>query len=65
LSQERLAYEYGLDRSAVSAIERRRNITFTSMRATLVALGVSWEDFGKAMHQKDPIPPRKPPRRRT
>jgi transcriptional regulator with XRE-family HTH domain len=64
VSQEKFAYEHDFDRSVVGAIERgERNIAFGSLKELLIAYGVSWTEFGRAMQRRDPLP-RKPRRRR-
>lgn len=46
-SQERFAYEAGLDRAGYGRLERGEgNLTYLNIRKLLVGLGVSWRDFG-------------------
>lgn len=50
LSQERLGFKADLHRNYVSDVERGlRNPTFLVLEIWLVALGVSWADFGAAL----------------
>jgi hypothetical protein len=65
VSQEGFAYEHDFDRSVIGAVERgERNVSFGSLRELLLAYGVSWTQFGRAMQKPDPLPSSKPPRKR-
>lgn len=56
-AQEAFAYEVNLDRGFVGAIERaERNVGYRKIRQLLVGLGVTWADFGVALHEQDPLP---------
>ncbi|HZS62232.1 MAG TPA: helix-turn-helix transcriptional regulator [Gemmatimonadaceae bacterium] len=55
--QERFAYEAGLDRAGYGRLERgESNVTFLSLRRLLIGLGVTWRDFGAALHEFDALP---------
>jgi transcriptional regulator with XRE-family HTH domain len=57
--QERFAYEAGLDRAGYGRLERgESNVTFLSLRKVLLGLGVTWCDFGTALHEIDVLPRR-------
>jgi transcriptional regulator with XRE-family HTH domain len=64
-TQESFAYESHLDRGFVGAVERaERNVGYRKLRQLLVGLGISWRDFGAALHELDPLPTRPHPHRR-
>jgi transcriptional regulator with XRE-family HTH domain len=56
-TQESFAYDAGLDRGFVGAVERgERNVGYRNLRRLVVGLGVSWVEFGVALHERDPLP---------
>ena len=56
-SQERFAYEAGLDRAGYGRLERGEgNLTYLNIRRLLVGLGVTWLDFGASLHEVDALP---------
>lgn len=56
-SQERLALRCGFDSRLISGAERgRRSVRYQKVRGLLLGLGMSWNGFGKAMHDVDPLP---------
>jgi transcriptional regulator with XRE-family HTH domain len=47
LTQEKLAYAAGVDRTFVGMVERNeRHVTINTVGFLLDGLGVTWEDFG-------------------
>lgn len=55
VSQERLGELAGLHRTHVSHMERgTRNFSIEAVEAVLCALGVTWEEFGRAVDRSDP-----------
>jgi transcriptional regulator with XRE-family HTH domain len=64
-TQESFAYDAGLDRGFVGAAERgERNLGFRKLRQLMIGLGVTWVEFGAALHVQDPIETRQGARRR-
>lgn len=56
-AQEAFAHEVNLDRGFVGAIERaERNVGYRKIQQLLVGLGITWADFGLALHERDPLP---------
>lgn len=50
MSQEGLGLEADVDRTYVGAVERgEQNPSFENVRQLLSALGVMWEEFGRAL----------------
>ena len=50
ITQEKLAYAAGVDRTFVGVVERNeRHVTVNTVAFLLEALGVSWSEFGKRM----------------
>jgi transcriptional regulator with XRE-family HTH domain len=65
-TQESFAYDAHLDRGFVGAVERaERNVGYRKLRQLLVGLGVTWRDFGLALHELDPLPARPHAHRRV
>jgi transcriptional regulator with XRE-family HTH domain len=53
LSQEDLGFAADLHRNYVGGVERgERNPSFESISRWLVAVGVSWRDFGEALDRQ-------------
>lgn len=49
-TQERLAFEAGVDRTFIGMIERdQRHVTINTVGNVIDALGVSWEELGRAL----------------
>jgi transcriptional regulator with XRE-family HTH domain len=58
-TQESFAYDARLDRGFVGAVERaERNVGYRKLRQLVAGLGISWRDFGAALHELDPLPTR-------
>jgi transcriptional regulator with XRE-family HTH domain len=56
-TQERFAYDAQLDRGFLGAVEHaERNVGFRKMRHLLIGVGVTWREFGAALHGVDPLP---------
>lgn len=56
-SQERFAYEAGLDRAGYGRLEcGKGNLTYLNLRKLLIGLGVTWRDFGASLHEIDALP---------
>jgi transcriptional regulator with XRE-family HTH domain len=65
LSQERFAIRHDFDRSSISALERgTRNVAVGGLRPLLAALGITWEQFGRAMDEAYAARERQPRRSR-
>jgi transcriptional regulator with XRE-family HTH domain len=51
-TQEQLSFKTGMTTALISDAENgKRNLSFESIERLLAALGVSWEDFGAALHR--------------
>jgi transcriptional regulator with XRE-family HTH domain len=58
-TQESFAYAADLDRGFVGAVERaERNVGYRKLRQLVAGLGISWRQFGAALHERDPLPER-------
>lgn len=56
ISQEKFADDADLDRTFVGAVERGdRNVGFLKLRQLLMGLGLTWEQYGRAMHRVDSL----------
>jgi transcriptional regulator with XRE-family HTH domain len=63
LSQERFAEVADIDRSHYASIERgERNLNFELLWMIVSALGISWQEFGRALDEH-PALRRRPPDR--
>lgn len=58
LTQEALGYRTGLARNYVGMVERgEANISFTAIERWLTSTGITWERFGKELHDAFSSPP--------
>jgi transcriptional regulator with XRE-family HTH domain len=65
-TQEGFARDANIDRGFMGAVERaERNVGFRKIRQLLVGLGLTWREFGAALHALDQIDPLPVQRSRT